>query len=258
MKKIIPLTMLGIVLIFNFSFARDFIIAGIPEEPNRWVDVDGNYRGIDIDIIDYIMNKMGIKYKIILEDSSMRLKKKWEMNEPEYDMVFTYSKKKEREEKLYYAKESHIFFSWNLFYRKKDEGKYKFETFEDLKGLKIGMTKGFSYTAEFWEAAEKGLFEKDIVVRNKLQIKKLLGGRFDLVPLNTQVTLYEAKENNFLNLIGYLKKPIKSKPYYNTFVKASDYPDLDKIREYYDIILKEMKEDGTLDEMLAKYGLKYE
>jgi len=250
-----------IVLLFLFcsiSFSRDLIIAGIPEEPNRWINENGELTGLDVDIIDHIMKKMGVKYKIILEQASTRLRHNWEVDKSPYDMVFTYSKKAAREKKLYYANESHISFSWNLFYTAKNEGKYKFENFEDLRGLKIGMTKGFSYTKEFWDAANKGIFKKDVVVKNELQLMKLLKNRTDLVCLNTTATLYELKTKGLSDKVSYLKKPIKSKPYYNTFVKSSDYPNLDKVRKQYDIILKEMKEDGTLNKILQKYGLNIE
>lgn len=248
----------AVLLFVSLQFtlnARDFIIAGIPEEPNRWIDSSGNMVGLDIDIITYIMDKMGIKYKIILESASPRLEANWKSDKPSYDLVFTYSKNKEREEYLIYATESHIEFSWNFFCRKGEETKYKYETFNDLKGVKIGATNGFSYSDEFWKAYEDKILTLDVIPKNELQIDKLLAKRIDLVPLNTQATLYEAKKGNFTDKIAYLPKPIKSKPYYNTFVKKSDYPDLQGIIKKYDEILKGMKKDGTLKKILSKYGL---
>jgi polar amino acid transport system substrate-binding protein len=255
MKKTILFSVLSILFISHFSYSEDFVIAGIPEKPNRWRDSAGNYQGLDVDIVNYIMKKMGITYVIILEKSSPRLTKNWKSKETDYDMVFTYSKKPEREKYLYYAHESHISFSWNLFYLNKNKGKYKFDNYDDLKGLRIGVTKGLAYTPEFLEIANSGLFKKDNVVKNQLQIKKLLSDRIDLVPLNTVVALYNSKLNGYRNKISYLEKPIKSKPYFNAFVKASNYPNIDKIRKEYDVILKEMKENGTLDQILAKYGI---
>lgn len=248
-KKLLFILLLNL----NFqSFARDFIIASIPEEPNRWVE-NFELKGIDIEIIDYIMKKMNISYKIILENSSARLEKNWQDVDSSYDMVLTLSKKLGREEYLYYPKESHITFSWNFFYNKGKEGEYKFETYEDLKGLKIGATKGFSYTKEFWELGNSGFFYLDLVVKNELQLKKLFTNRFDLVPLNTKATLYDAKKNNFSHKISYLPKPLIEKKYYNTFLKSSTYPDIEKIREKYDEILVQMKEDGTLKKIFSKY-----
>lgn len=254
MNKIITTLMFFIILISN-SFGRELIIAGIPEEPNRWIDKNGKLTGVDIDIIDYIMKKNGIEYKIVLEGSSARLEAGWQNATPAYDMVFTYSKNKEREQFLYYPQESHVDFSWNFFVRKEDEKKYKFDKFEDLKGVKIGATTGFSYSDEFWDAVKKGVITVEEIPKNELQMAKLLNNRIDMVPLNTQATLYEAKKDGTLSKIAYLPKAIKSKPYYNTFVKKSTYPQLTEVMKKYDATLAEMKKDGTLKKILAKYGI---
>jgi len=52
-----------------------------------------------------------------------------------------------------------------------------------------------------------------------------------------------------------LPKPLKSKPYYNTFVEKSNYPGLRTLIGKYDTVLRNMKADGTLKKILAKYGL---
>lgn len=246
-----------VFLYFSFiltSYSRDLIIVGIPEEPNRWIDNSGKTVGIDIDIIDYIMNKLGVKYKVILEDSSARIQAINKNSTPPFDMIFTYSKNKEREKYLIYPQESHIDFSWNFFIRKEDLGKYKFNSMEDLKGLTIGATKEFSYTPEFWKAGNEGLFKLDIIVKNNLQISKLLNKRFDMVPMNTLITYYELKKSGIISKVDFLPTPLKKSSYYNVFVKKSDYPNLEELVKKYDEVLKEMKEDGTLKAILSKYG----
>lgn len=257
MKKRGLYFVLLIVFVMSFAgvYARELVIAGIPEEPNRWVDKNGKMVGIDIEIIDYIMKKMNVPYKVILEDSSARLEGISKRDKPDYDMVFTYSKNLQREAYLTFAEESHISFSWNFFVLKENSGKIKFESYNDLKGLRIGITKGISYSDEFNQAAKDGMFITDEVVKNDLQMNKLLNKRIDAVPMNTQATLYEAKRDGYADKIVYLPKPIKDKPYYNTFVKKSDYPGLGDIQKKYDEILKQMKKDGTLKAILAKYGI---
>ena len=247
---------LPILFITSFitSYSRDLIIVGIPEEPIRWVNSSGKIVGLDIDIIDHIMKKLGVKYKIILEDSSARIQAIDKNSTPPFDMIFTYSKNKEREKYLIYPQESHIDFSWNFFIRKEDLGKYKFNSLEDLKGLTIGATKEFSYTPEFWKAGNEGLFKLDIIVKNSLQISKLLNKRFDMVPMNTIITYYELKKSGIISKVDFLPTPLKKSSYYNVFVKKSNYPNLEELVIKYDEVLKEMKEDGTLKEILTKYG----
>lgn len=171
------------------------------------------------------------------------------------DMVFTYSYKKWRTEFLMYPKVSHISTQYHFFILRKNMGKIIYNTFDDLKGLTVGMTEGFSYTPEFLKAAESGIFKVDKVPINDLHMKKLLFGRIDIVPLPTMVALYEAKEGGYRDKIGYLPKSVKDKPYYNTFVKASTFPIIEDLIPRYDRVLKEMKQNGEVKAIFDKYGV---
>lgn len=150
---------------------------------------------------------------------------------------------------LYYPQESYIDISWNFFIRAADEGKVKFETFQDLGGLQIGITQGFSYTPEFLGAG----LNFQTVPRNTLQIGMLMARRIDAVPMNTISTLYEEKKAGRLDELSYLPKPLITKPYYNAFAKASNYPDIEGLVARYDETIRAMKADGTLDAILVKY-----
>ncbi|HPO49898.1 MAG TPA: ABC transporter substrate-binding protein, partial [Spirochaetota bacterium] len=94
----------------------------------------------------------------------------------------------------------------------------------------------------------------DEVVKDELQITKLLNGRIDMAPLSTSTTLYKASKNGYLDKITYLPKPMKSEAYYNTFVKKSDYPGLKDIIKNYDAILSRMKAEGILQKIRDKYN----
>jgi polar amino acid transport system substrate-binding protein len=254
MKKILSIAIL-FCLCVGWAWARDLIIAGIPEEPNRWV-ANGKIVGIDPDVIDYVMKKLGIPYKIELVSSSARLEANAKENPAVYDMVFTYSYTADRDKYLFYPKESHISFNWNFFYLKENEGKFVFSEYKDLAKWTIGFTKGMSYSDDFLKAIKEVPLKIDEITTNEQQLDKLLAKRFDLVPLNTKATLYEAQKLGVLDKISYLPKPIKDKDYFNTFVRASDYPGLTDVAARYDEVLKQMKKDGSLAKILAKYGIK--
>jgi polar amino acid transport system substrate-binding protein len=242
----------GLFLMINSPvFARDFNIIGIPGEPLRFYNDQNQLTGIDVDIITEIMDRLDIPFSIKLISSSARLENFRE--DSSTDMIFTYSYNDERAKYLIYPEESHITLSWNFFYLKEYEGMFDFETFEDLKGLKVGATIGFSYTPEFWQAADDEIFILDLVVKNELNLLKLIGNRFDLYPNSRIDTLYQARSSGFLDKITYLPKPLKEKKYYNTFVRKSDYPDLDSIIQRYDEELRNMKKEGLIQNIYDKY-----
>jgi len=248
---------MGFMLILVLSLltrsllAETLNIIGIPGAPYRFYNEENQLVGFDVDILNEVMTTLDLEYKIELLDSSTRLTQMWQS--PDVDMVFTLSKKAQRLKLLTYAEAPHINLSWNFFIRKENKEKIFFNRYEDLAGLRIGATSGFAYTPEFWQAAQEGVFTLDTVVNNTLNLKKLVHGRFDTFASNTIETLYSAKQSGYLDEIDYLDKPLKQRPYFNTFVKASDYPDLDEVIKGYNKVLKEMKQDGRYQVIYQAY-----
>lgn len=235
--------------------ARELVVGGIPEVPVRYVDpLDGVIKGLDVDVLDHILGRLEVPYRIRLESSSARLESNWRQGKL-YDMVFTYSLKEERTPYLLYAREAHIYNNWHFFVLKENLPRLRYDSLDDLKGLRVGATQGFSYTKEFWAAVEAGIWHTDLVTQNALQMQKLLHGRIDTVPLPAMVTLYGARQDGYAQRIAYLPKPLKGDAYYNTFVKASSYPGLPALAQRYDEELRRMKEDGSLRAIYRKNGL---
>ena len=165
------------------------------------------------------------------------------------DMLLLFSKKPDRMEYLNYPDESYIDISWSFFIRAEDAGTIRFEGYDDLKGLQIGITQDFAYTPEFLNAG----LDFQTVASNNLQIGMLLAKRVDAVPMNTISTLYEEKKAGRLDQLATLPLPLITKPYYNVFAKASTYPDIESLPGRYDETIREMQSDGTLDAILIKY-----
>ena len=234
-----------------FVSAHSFKIVGIQGAPLRFYDENQQLVGIDVDVIDTIMKKLEVPYEIEIVASSTRLKHLWQ--DPNVDMILTYSYKTERAQYLDYPVQSHVTLSWNFFLLKENLGKFDFDTFDDFKGLKIGATQGFSYTKAFWEAADSGVFTLDMVVKNELNMNKLLHGRFDTYANSRIDTLFQARQGGYLDKITFLQKPLKEKQYFNTFVKVSDYPYIESIKRRYDIELQKMRKEGVLQVIYDKY-----
>lgn len=249
---------LALVLITSGAMAYaqqgELVIGGIPEVPLRWQAADGQFKGYDVEIIDHIMRRLRIPYRIELVDSPARLVRNSQARPSPYDMVFSHSYTHDRVEYLRYPGQSHVRFHWNFFLRKEDEGKFVFNRYSDLAGVPIGVTRGFAYSEEFLRAITEVPLTVDVVATNKVQLDKLLAKRFDLVPLNTKSTLWEARARGILPRISYLPNPIKDRPYYNAFVKSSSYPRMPDLIARYDAALLGMKRDGSLTRIQARYG----
>lgn len=173
---------------------RDLRVIGVIDEPNRWLDSADKPVGIDVDILAELMQRLGLHYQLVLTSSALRALDSCQQPHPSVDMYLTLSYRPEREAWLLYPSQSHISFRWNFFALQEALPRLHFERYEDLKGLRIGVTKGFAYTAEFWRAVEQVPLRIDSMVKNELQLDKLLKGRIDLVPLNTSLTLYQLQK----------------------------------------------------------------
>ncbi|WP_019615678.1 substrate-binding periplasmic protein [Psychromonas ossibalaenae] len=239
--------LLFILLMLSFpGYTRDFTIIASPQAPHKFSE-EGVVKGIDVEVISHVMRRLDIKYKIRLIKSAARIIQ--EAKSGRADMVLLFSRKESRMDYLIYPNESYIDISWNFFILKENSGSITYETFNDLKGLKVGITNDISYTPEF---ISSGLTFDD-VSQNYLQIKKLLGKRIDIVPLNTISTLYEAKKQGYSHRLAYLPKPLKSKPYYNVFPIASQHPDKQRVMEEYDQVIRDLKEEQIIAGILNKY-----
>jgi len=237
------------IILSSFCYAdiKPFTIIATPMAPYKFKSKYGSTVGITIDVVEKVMKELNVKYKIQLIGSGSRVILQAKTGKA--DMVLLFSRKKERLEYLIYPKESYMNISWNFFIRKEDEKKIKYDSFDDLRGLRIGATKDFAYTKEFWNSGLK----LDIIPDNNLQIGKLLLKRIDAVPMITVQILYRSQLSGNQNKISYLPKILKDKPYYDVFPKASKHPDQEKVIKNYDKIINRMKKDGTIQKIFDKY-----
>jgi len=96
-----------------------------------------------------------------------------------------------------------------LFYLKKQP--VKWETMDDLAGLTIGVTDGYTYGVEFDKAREDGVFEVQEVSTDLQNIHKLLFGRFDAFAMGIDVAYYLLHKNflpDEIEKVAYWPKPL--------------------------------------------------
>lgn len=63
----------------------------------------------------------------------------------------------------------------------------KFESFKDLVGLKIGITRDYAQGAEFSAAIKEYGLTVEVASSDELNMKKLLSGRIDVFPIDRSV-----------------------------------------------------------------------
>ncbi|MBF0573182.1 MAG: transporter substrate-binding domain-containing protein, partial [Desulfamplus sp.] len=132
------------------------------------------------------------------------------------DLLYTAANNPEREKITYYAAEPLVSSSWSFFIRAEDAGKLKYDSFDDLKGQKIGVVRGYSYTKELWDFLRAANLA-DEVVSDDVNIKKLVGKRFNYIVMDSLNGLYLLKQMGLADKVVQLPKPLQVSNLYCVF-----------------------------------------
>lgn len=175
--------------------------------------------GFSTEIIMAVLKKMNVpinnrikQYPWVRADKMVR--------EGDADLLYTAANSEEREKETHYVYEPLIESSWSFFIRKEDEGKIKYDSFEDLKGHKIGVVRGYAYTPEFWDYIKKENSFEEVNV-DELNIKKLIGKRFNIIIMDYVNGLSLLKNMGLTDKIVVLPKPLKRISLYAVFSKKT-------------------------------------
>ena len=137
------------------------------------------------------------------------------------------------------------------FFHLKDTS-FDWETIGDLKGIRIGATLEYHYGAEFHDAVEAGVIRADFVATDELNLKKLLKGRIDVFPGEVVVTYAQIRDTfteEDAMRFEHHPKLIRSAQLHLILAKAN--PDSERLVELFDKGLRQLKESGRYDEIVA-------
>lgn len=166
------------------------------------------------------------------------------------DAIFTLNKNPERERFLHFPHEPVAESPSVLFVLKSNAGRFKYESFKDLVGLRIGVTNGKAY--------EGGLLEQkdltfDVAVKDEMNIAKLAAGRIDLWPSDLYVGY------DLINTVegGKYKGHITHLPTYlntsNVYIGFARKPGYQELATQFGAALAKLRKSGVCRAIEAKY-----
>ncbi len=243
---------------------------GTPQRPLRFVCeewapfeyLEGEVpTGIDVEVTDVIMKRLGIPYEIQFYPWS----RAWLMAEKgRAEAVLSVSYKTSRESILYYTPEQADLaktgvlppdYLWQadyvFFVKKKYKDTYRFDSREQVKaaGYKIGTNKDYTYNEAFCAA--------DLSYREypdtKAGLAALVEEEIDLYPMVKTIGLATLRQMGLSESVTCLPKPLFSKPYLVPFCRTSDYPNLEYIMYAYYRELKRMRQSGEYEKIYKRY-----
>ena len=131
---------------------------------------------------------------------------------------------------------------------------FDWDTLEDLKGIHIGVTRGYSYGEEFDNAVKSGELKVQIVRKDELNFKKILAGRIDIFPYNKRAGYYMLRQlfqAEDAILLTYHQKPISSFTLHLLFSKNIESK---RYLKLFNEGLKRLKASGKYDQYLSEYN----
>jgi polar amino acid transport system substrate-binding protein len=125
------------------------------------------------------------------------------------------------------------------------------KTLDDLKNYKFGATRGYTYTKEFWKAAESKRLEVDVTDSDKQNFQKLLAGRIDIFPsglVNGYNILQKEFDASESDLISFHPKPLSETTGHLAFTKSSK--NSENLLRIFNQGLAELKKAGLYDKFM--------
>lgn len=207
---------------------------------------DGEIKGIAVDIVKEIFDRMGYETKIELLPWARALEM---IKNGEADGIFTAYKTPERETFADYSNEILIPQTISLFVLNDSEITFDGDL-SKLSNYTFGVVNGVSYGEKFDSLIKENILSTETTSTGEKNIEKLLNKRFDILISNKYGALSILNQKNLSDKIKELTPHVEIVPSYIAFSKSRN---LTQLRDEFDKILAKMIEDGTVDEHIEKY-----
>lgn len=241
LKKTIFLMITCCIFFGSYASAQSITLAYVDFPPYEFED-KGKPSGILVTIVEKLFEKADIPLTLKLLPFK-RAYKYVKTGSNEIDGLFNFYKTQERLKFFDYT-ESVITNPLVFFVRK--DSIVKFNTLEDLKGLKVGVMRGYTYGTDFDNST---LFSREAANSHKLNFIKLVYGRIDVYPCDQLVGIHVAMKNNLMSELQILTTPLKVMDGYIGFTKGKHSDIIGKINK----IIREMHQNGEIEEIFNLY-----
>lgn len=241
--RVLNMTVLIFLFIFTSNaFSKETILVSANEFP-PYTSREFKDQGFLCKLIaeSFAMEGIEVKYRFLPAKRSFLLLERGRMD----GIVGSYETSKF--EKDFYISDSLIIDTISFFYLISSD--FDWNTFEDLKGIRVGGTLGYDYGQEFQRAEKSKLIRIQRTTRNTQNFGKLLKKRIKVFPMSTlpgYVVLYKNFKEKDINQITNHSKPVHSTHLYLLLSKKNKQNK--KRMTIFNQSLKKLKERGKYDQ----------
>ena len=248
-------TLLILSCLFVYSASAEEIITIATLEYSPWTGKNLKYNGFVNHVIIEAFQRKGYTVKYTYLPWQRAVKETKDGNYMALSYVY-WSKDREKE---FYLSDPINEEKLVLFHLKSNPIK-NWKTLEDLKNYKFGATRGYTYTKEFWKAAESKQLQVEVADSDKQNFKKLLIGRIDIFPsglVNGYSILRKEFDASESDLISFDPKPLSKTTGHLAFSRSRK--NSETLLGIFNQGLAELKKEGLYkkfmgDLMVGKYS----
>ncbi len=240
-KKIIFL-IFTCCLFFGNHVSAQSITLGYVNFPPYEFEEKGEPSGILVKIVEMLFEKADISLAL----KFLPFKRAYEYvktGNSEIDGLFNFYKTKERLNFFDYTEP--VINNPLVFFVRKDS-MLKYNRLEDLKGLKVGVMRGYTYGTDF---DKNSLFLREPTDSHKLNFIKLIYGRTDTYPCDQLVGIHVAMKNKLMSGLKILPTPLTVMDGYIGFTKGKHQETINRINK----IIVKMHQTGEIEKIFNQY-----
>lgn len=249
------LSLLGLYLGFFLVAlnAKNLVIVSSQHPPYQYYEKE-KVVGINMDIMNEALKRLNSTFTFEFQpwQSSLFMTKYGRA-----DAIINTSYKKERTKYLYYPEEPVFNQSWFAFTLQSSNATLN-EDFSNANQFVLGIMQNFTYGGVIQSAIDKKMFKKIVYFQeHKDMIKALYAHKIDMLIDNKGTVALSHKNSGYENKTRVVKMTATDKEFLLSFEKtylafSKKNLDMEFIRRLSKV-LKEMREDGTIDKIAQKY-----
>jgi polar amino acid transport system substrate-binding protein len=247
-KSLLPVAALlvaaWLLLASSYTLAEPIPLTVAGSTWSPYTDVDRPGKGVAAEIVTVALGRAGYAPKIVIEPWPRTLEG---TRIGVYDAIIAAFHTLEREERFAFSRP---YLRNEVRFIKRKGQRIDFQNLGDLKGLLIGVVRGYAYQDDFDTARGLIKVQHNHVIQNLL---KLTQGQLDLTLDDRWTLLYEIGQYmpNEASELEFLPKPLAVRPLH--FIVSRQNPNHEKIVADFDAAFASMQSDGTLDQIIDRH-----
>ena len=138
-----------------------------------------------------------------------------------------------------------------VFFHLKSNLLIDWETLNDLQSVRIGATRGYTYTPEFWSGLETGQLNIQVANSDEVNFNKLINGRIDIFPADRvlgQQLIHQLFGPKVADSITFHAKPLVAPT--GHLLVSRKLQNGEALVSKFNNGLKTLRESGRYDELL--------